>query len=147
MKTPRSWLNQILVVATAGVLGACGAERAIELPVESSKQLKSLTENERQAICQEVTQVSQEILTPERVCRFGYLKEDQKQECDVQYNKCLSEGEGENSSKFDSCSPTLWQHFEKCEITVADFESCLNEELSFWKDLLDSIACGSNRDL
>ncbi len=121
----------IVLLVTIGLL-ACGS-RKIDFPVDSGKEISTLTADDLQAMCNAMKDSAKDGM--EVVCLLQgvslKLKPDgSEQACQTKVASCLAE----LAAKPLDCNLVKPSMLEGCTATVGEYEKCLNVSLELAKE-------------
>jgi hypothetical protein len=128
----------IVLLVTTGLL-ACGS-RAVDFPVDSGKEMSTLTADELQAMCNAMKDSAKDGM--EVVCllqgvSLKFKPDGSEQACQTKVTSCLAE----LSAKTLDCNLVKPSMLEGCTATVGEYEKCLNDSLELATDLKSKLSC------
>jgi hypothetical protein len=142
----------LVVVAVAGVLGACGDDGArprYASGLAGTSSIDALASAQRETLCDSyeayvTTYVDLDAIAY-LVCAPGAVSSsDTTEECERRLERCMAlfpapiEVQTRTPSA-ERCAASL----EQCDATVAELEQCVNVNLDFVFDILDGLSCST----
>ena len=165
-----NWIKNLFFLALGTSLAACsgtvdggngGNTNTITVPGEPTQLLSELTEDEALGLCEEFRETTIAPADDDFCNSVGAMagvmmaanediEGDFKEFCEAAVENCKgkSEEELQEMTALPECTdPTYFSGFEGCEVTVADFQSCVNEVLAqaeSFNDSIQGLSCDSD---
>jgi hypothetical protein len=156
-------LISIPIVACSGTVGDDngGGSFSITVPGEPTQMISELTEEEELAVCEEFRETTIAPADDDFCNSVGAMagvmmtaneniEGDFKELCEAAVENCegKSEEEIQEMTALPECTdPTYFGGFEGCEVTVADFQSCVNEVMAqaeSFNNSMKDLSCDSD---
>ena len=131
---------------------ACGDgsdATTINLPVDPSKTLDSLTEQEIDAVCDEIHRATFAVLDKDKTCMMtahiaAQFKGGDKEVCESYYQICM-QNELDLSPSGTCSLKKKPQTVKTCTATAQDLEDCVNASLEITKSYISGLSCSSKK--
>jgi hypothetical protein len=130
----------LVTLLTAACVACGGDDGAITLPVDGDKTISELSKSEREEICTVGVEVMQRDLGGTICAMMGLVAELQGEtSCEAQQEVCLDEQFGDIDCSQADAAETI-----ACEVTVAEWEQCMNDALRMINKLLPRVTCSTS---
>lgn len=141
---------RLVAAMSCCLLIACGD---FDSGVDDSKQVSQITPEEAEQLCQSAGDYASEQITREETkqfsCYFGGLlaaefavalqpTADFQMTCMSSYDECMMQPDMMQTTQ-DSCSGAMAT--PNCDITIAEYEDCVQERVQLTKEVLSQVSC------
>jgi hypothetical protein len=130
-------------------LGACGdSSTRASFPVDTGKSIDALTDQEVDAICDEMLAVMRASFDKGEICMMGAgLAKSfgaSQQQCESAYQSCVQR-DGDLYSGYRCSLKENPAAAKACKATAKELETCVNDSLRALDDYLSDLSCSSSK--